>query len=123
MVKYKCYKWKPFDKEYLLMKFDKPYSFLSRIFEGNETSNYITEIIEGVKKAKSSQLDDYGFGNQSGFQAIALRPDPTDSTLPNGGVDIYDMHGKDENAILTISLDEMLEILENFKDFLIENGK
>ncbi|WP_404984348.1 hypothetical protein ACI513_12160 [Chryseobacterium sp. M5] len=123
MVKYKCYKWKPFDKEFLLMKFDKPYSFLSRIFEGNETSDYIIAIIEGVKKTKNLQLDDYGFGNQSGFQAIALKPDPADPTLPNGGVDIYDMHGNDENAILTISLDEMLEILESFKKFLTENRK
>lgn len=124
MIKYKFITWKAFEdsKVSLYVSVEKPYEFLGDIFMGNESSNEIQELIDNVTKVKNAEEEMYSFGNQSGFDAVAHQPDSADTEIPNGCVDIYDAFGG-EDPVLTITLEEMLQLLIDFKSYLVKNNR
>lgn len=123
MIKYKFYNTSTkHNSTYNLIKVEEPYDFMSQMFEGNESSEDIARIINGIQKVKSGKQEDYSFGNQGGFDAYVLKADPTDLKHPEGGVAIIDFFGPEE-LLYVIPFQEMLKILEEFKAFLIENGR
>jgi len=121
MIEYKFYKWKPFDIESYKVKVEKPHEHLSMIFQGNETSTYIQEVLDNVNKVKSGELEDSSIEVQNGFTAYLFAPN-TDPEFTNGGVEIFDSFGPEE-SLFTITLEELIKLLEDFIVFLKENGK
>jgi len=89
------------------------------IFEGSERSEKIQQLIDAITKVKNGEEVDFYFGNDSGFSAVASQATPDDETEGKEGVYIYDAYGKDpEKALFVIPLDDMLKLLEDFKEFL-----
>ncbi|CAL2102443.1 conserved protein of unknown function [Tenacibaculum sp. 190130A14a] len=117
-----------FGSTYNLVSVEKPYDRLSLIFEGDETSEEIVYSINEIEKVKKGVLEDgYTMRNQAGFIGHAFGPDVTDREFPEGGYQVFDSFTLDEEGdtkeLFIISIDEILKLLEEFKDFLIENGR
>ena len=110
-----------------MVKVEEPYSYLGMIFEGNETREFIQNIIENISKVKSGELEDYSFENQAGFMAYVIAPDPTQEDIPEGGVQILDFFSTNEEGevqpLYTLPFDEILNLLNEFKTYLEKNGK
>ncbi|MGH1385154.1 hypothetical protein [Kordia sp.] len=128
MLKYKFYKWAPSTNEYLKVKIEKPYDYLSMIFEGNETSNQIQNHINKIKNVLNGNPDiDYSIENQSGFIGYAFAPDDTETEYPEGGFQVFDFFTADKKGntkeLFIISLQEILNFLEDFNIFLIKNNR
>ncbi|HRG89536.1 MAG TPA: hypothetical protein PLW44_10985 [Chitinophagales bacterium] len=100
-----------------LVNIDPPKEHLQYIFEGNETESDITELIDSVEKVKSGEFKDYSFGNQSGFEAVAIAPNSDDTEYPDGAVFIYNFF-EGEQPLFNVSLDEMIELLTDYRKFL-----
>ncbi len=118
MLKYKFYKSIPFQDDFIVLGVivEPPHVFMSQIFEGNETSSKIQDIINGVKRVKNKEDDDFFFRNESGFLA--------DMDTEEEGVFIFDEFSEDPTKeLLVVSFDEMLKLLEDYKKFLIENKR
>ncbi len=106
----------------LRAKFDSNNIFMSNVFTGNETSLYIQTLIDNTENVKKSNIDSYYFANDFGFEAEILKPDSSNISFPNGSVNIYDTFGGDE-PVLIISLDDILQLLSDFKRYLLENNR
>ncbi|WGH74772.1 hypothetical protein P8625_11855 [Tenacibaculum tangerinum] len=127
-MKYKLYKWQPTTYEYMMVQVEKPYDRLSLIFEGDETSEELTYSINEIEKVKKGVLEEgYTMGNEAGFIGHAFGPDATASEFPEGGYQVFDSFTLDEHGdtkeLFTVPLDEILKLLEDFKEFLIKNGR
>lgn len=116
MIDYSFHKWIPFNNEYfeLLVKVDNP--LLSRIFIGNETSEFVQGIIDGINRVKNKEEEEFFYRNDAGFLA--------DVDIHEEGVFIFDEFSEDPTKEqFIIPTDEFLELLESFKNFLVENGR
>ena len=129
-LQYKFYKWDAFKNANIdyKVKVEEPFHYLSLIFEGNETSEYLTSIIEGVERVIKGETEEgYSIENQSGFIGHAFTPDGTEEDYPKGGFQVFDLFTLDENGdtkeLFIISLEDILKLLKEFKEFLIENGR
>lgn len=101
-----------------------PHDYLSLIFEGNELPERIQEIIDGITRVKNKEVEDFYFGNDTGFSAVATQANPDNKSEPDEGVYIYDGYGEEpEKALFIVPLEEILQLLEDFLKFLEENKK
>ncbi|MBC8756928.1 hypothetical protein H2O64_19810 [Kordia sp. YSTF-M3] len=128
MLEYKFYKWTPSTKEYLKVRLEEPYDYLSMIFEGNETSNQIQNHIENIIKViNGNPTTSYSIENQSGFIGYAFAADPSETEYPEGGFQVFDFFTLDEKGdtkeLFIIPLEEILNLLSGFKSFLKQNKK
>ena len=107
------------ESTYNLVQVKAPYEYLSQIFEGSEKSTYIEELIEKLYKVKNGEIEQFYFGNDTGFSAVAAQADPEDETEGEEGVYIYDSYGNDrEKALYVIPINDIIKLMEDFRDFL-----
>ncbi|MFK7747268.1 MAG: hypothetical protein AB8B65_02645 [Kordia sp.] len=130
MIKYEIYKNKPLNDEFIsfgvLVK--RPYDYLSMIFEGQETSDYVQTLIEGIQSVIDGDPDaSYSIENQQGFIGYAFSADPTEEEYPEGGFQVFDFFTLDEQGdtklMFVITLEEILKLLQDYKTFLVENKR
>ena len=112
MIKYKFYKSKPSDREYYLLSVEKPYDYLGYFTIGHSwNSDEIQKLIDGIKKVKNKEEDDFFFRTQSGFLA--------DMDTEDDGVYIFDEFSKDPTKeLFIIPFDDVIKLLEDFKEFI-----
>lgn len=130
MIEYKFYQWDAFedgDIDYKV-KIEKPYEYLSMIFEGRETSDYLQTLIDGIQSVVDGDPDaSYGIENQQGFMGYAFAPDPIEEEYPEGGFQVFDFFTIDEEGdtklMFVITLEEILKLLNDFQQFLKDNGR
>jgi hypothetical protein len=107
MIKYKIYKIENHNR----INVETPYEFLGDIFMGNETPTYIQKMINGIRRVKNKEEEDFYFRNEAGFFA--------DMDTEDDGVYIFDEFSKDPTKeLFIIPFDEMIKLLEDFKEFL-----
>ena len=111
-IKYKIYK----SEDNFRISVEKPYDFLGYFTIGkNWNINEIEKLINGIKKCKNKEDDDFFFRTQSGFLA--------DMDTEDDGVYIFDEFSKDPTKeLFIIPFDEMIKLLEDFKGFLEQNN-
>ena len=113
-----------YNSTYNLVQVKTPHDYLSMIFEGNESLGKIQKLIDEITKVKNGELEDFYFGNDNGFSAVAAQANPDDKTEGEEGVYIYDAFGKEpETALFIVPLDDMLKLLKEFKEFLGDNKR
>jgi hypothetical protein len=106
-----------YGSQYNLVKVEQPYDFLSMIFEGNERSEDIQKIIDGINEVKSGAKESYYFGNDNGFTAVATSVNFNNEEKE--GVRIYDAFGQSsDKEFFIVSFTELLNILQDFKEFI-----
>lgn len=101
----------------------EPYTFLSQISDGMypRAIEEFDEIINGLILVQKAEKEEYIFGNQSGFLAIAGLEDEEQEI--EEGVYIYDQFGDDsENPLYIIPIEEIIILLKDFKTFIEENS-
>jgi hypothetical protein len=121
MLKYKIYK---IDND-IRVSVEEPYSYLGYFsISKSWLSTEIQQLIDEITKVKNGEIKDYYFGNDTGFSAVAAQANPDDETEGEEGVYVYDGFGKEpETALFVIPLDDMLNLLKEFKEFLVENKR
>lgn len=107
---------------------EKPYEYLSMIFEGRETSDYLQTLIDGIQSVVDGDSDaSYGIENQQGFMGYAFASDLTEEEYPEGGFQVFDFFTTDEEGdtklMFVITLEEILKLLNDFQQFLKDNGR
>lgn len=107
---------------------EKPYEYLSMIFEGRETSDYVQTLVNGIESVIDGNPDvSYGIENQQGFMGYAFAADPTEEEYPEGGFQVFDFFTLDEEGdtklMFVITLEEILKLLKDFQQFLKDNGR
>ena len=130
MIEYKFYQWDAFedgDIDYKV-KIEKPYEYLSMIFEGRETSNYVQTLVDGIQSVIDGAPDSsYGIENQQGFMGYAFAAGPTEAEYPEGGFQVFDFFTIDEKGdtklMFVISLSEISKLLKDFHQFLKAYGR
>ena len=127
-INYNFYKWKPSDYNYNLVKVVAPYEYLSMIFEGTESSNYIKNLIDGINSVVNGDANAFfSIENQNGFIGYAFAPNSTEKEFPNGGFQVFDFFSLDENGEtqlkFVLELSEVLKLLQDFYNFLLEDIK
>ena len=124
MIKYKFIKedvLKLGESDYLLIA-ESPYELLSQMFEGNESVEEIDEIIENIEKVQSDQLEEYWFGNETGFLGIAIMDDNDDPQNWPKGAYIYDQYSEQpETHKFVLPIEDILQILKDYKKFIVDN--
>ncbi|MCB0516260.1 MAG: hypothetical protein R2798_11885 [Chitinophagales bacterium] len=118
MLKYNFNKWQPFSdyREILQVSVEEPYSFLGDFSIGYQNSAKIQLVIDGITRVMNNEEEDFFFRNDAGFFA------EIDTSEPN--VYIFDEFSEDPTKeLFTVPYQEMLQLLEDFKAFLIENGR
>jgi len=121
MLEYKFYK----VENEIKVSVEEPYSFLGYLSVSKSwLSIEIQKLIDEITKVKNGEVEDFYFGNESGFSAVAAQANPDDETEGEEGVYIYDAFGKEpETALFIVPLDDMLKLLKEFKEFLGENKR
>lgn len=128
MINYKFYKWKPFEIKSYKVKVEKPYEYLSMIFEGSETSKYIQTLIDGIQNVIDGNPEaSFSIENQAGFIGYAFAADSSEKEYPEGGFQVFDFFtlnkDGDSQMMFTIPLFDILKLLQEFKEFLQEHKK
>ena len=110
--------------EYNIIAVESPYEYVSQLVEGNESSDYISDLLDHIKQVESGELQQGSIENQTGFMVYLFAPNPNGSE-PDGGADIYYGLSNQEplEPIYRIPLNDLIQLLEEFRDFLKENGR
>jgi hypothetical protein len=101
----------------------KPYELLGDCIDSDRTSQYVGEIIDGLTKVSTGENPDYSWQSQSGVLIFVGGYDASITEDPEGGCYIYSLFDDDENPKFKISISEMIQMLTEFKEFLIKNKR
>lgn len=118
-MEYSFKKWQPFDDEPYIqfgIIVNNPFEYLSYLPTGYQDSTKVQILIDGIYRVKNGEEEDFYFRNEAGFLA--------DMDVDEPGVYIFDEFSEDPTKeLFIIPFDEMIKLLEDYKAFLIENGK
>ena len=120
MLEYKFHK----NNDYtFILEVKKPYDLLGLAIDTDRTSQYISEIIEGITKVSTGENEDYSWQSQDCVLVYVCGYDANDIEEPEGGCYIYSLTDDDEEPKFKVSIDEMLKMLTEYKQFLIDNKR
>lgn len=101
----------------------EPYDLLELAIDSDRTSQFVGELIEGITKVSTGENPDYSWQSQAGVLVYVCGYDANDIEEPEGGCYIYSLTDDDEEPKFKVSIDEMLKMLTEYKQFLIDNKR
>lgn len=101
----------PLGTSYYSVLVEKPWNLLNRLTAHNWSSHRIEKDVIGTQQVITGQLPEYIWGSEAIYLVATAN-----------GTNVYDSFDKEETPLFTITNEEALKFLQDFKAFLESQG-